>query len=161
MSTAPSSNKYHIKSLEEDISLFDRKLAHLLKFETFPSDTERQLAASKLSAKRDRLVRTVRDLIEGVPELEASAPPPKKTKATAKPKTSTRSKAAAKSAAPAEAPVIAEPQVPVADVPATEPDQPLNVDSGPALPKLASPYVGTSLDSELELKNYLQNKAKN
>jgi citrate synthase len=168
MSTAPSSNKYHIKSLEEDISLFDRKLAHLLKFESFPSDTERQLAASKLSAKRERLVRTVRDLTEGVPELEASAPPAKKTKAAAKPKTSTRSKAAAKSAAPAEPPVVAE-QVIAAEQTAeapeikpTESDQPLPIDSGlPALPRQASPYAGTSLDSELELKNYLQNRAKN
>ena len=164
MSTAPSSNKYYIKSLEEDISLFDRKLAHLLKFESFPTDSERQVAASKLSAKRERLIRTIRDLTEGTPTAEAAAPAPaKKTKAAAKPKTSTRSKAAAKSAAPAEAIAVAEQPVPTEDVPAADlSDQPTQIieTEGPTLPRLASPYVGTSLDSELELKNYLQNRAK-
>jgi hypothetical protein len=91
MSTAPSSNKYFIKSLEEEIGLFDRKLAHLLKFETFPSDAERQVAAGKLSAKRERLIRTVRDLIEG---SWSPTPRPKEAKAAAKPRTSSRSAAA-------------------------------------------------------------------
>ncbi|WP_035350317.1 hypothetical protein [Edaphobacter aggregans] len=147
MSTAPFSNKYTIKSLEEEISLFERKLAHLHKFESFPSDADRDIAAAKLSAKRDRLIRTVRDLTEGVPSPDA---PAKKAKVAAKPKPSTRSKAAAKPAA--------EPEAPVADVP----HQPLHPDAGnPALPRLASPYAGTSLDSEQELKNYLQTRAKN
>jgi len=163
MSTAPSSNKYYIKSLEEDISLFDRKLAHLLKFETFPSDTERQVAAGKLSAKRERLIRTIRDLTEGTPILEAAPAPAKKAKTAAKPKTSTRSKAAAKSAAPADAIAVAVPQapadVPIPDMPASEQSTQIDAE-GPAIPRLASPYVGTSLDSEQELKNYLQIRAK-
>jgi citrate synthase len=160
MSTAPSSNKYFIKSLEEDISLFDRKLAHLLKFESFPSDSERQVAASKLSAKRERLIRTIRDLTEGTPTAEAAPAPAKKTKAAAKPRTSTRSRAAAKSAAPAEVIAVAEQPVPTADVLAADlPTQIIDTE-GPTLPKLASPYVGTSMDSEQELKNYLQNRAK-
>lgn len=164
MSTAPSSNKYFIKSLEEEIGLFDRKLAHLLKFETFPSDTERQVAASKLSAKRERLIRTIRDLTEGTPTAEAAPAPAKKAKAVAKPKSSTRSKVTAKSAAPAELIAVAEQPVPTPDVPAADlPDQPTQIieTEGPTLPKLASPYVGTSLDSEQELKNYLQNRTKN
>ena len=166
MSTAPSSNKYYIKSLEEDISLFDRKLAHLLKFETFPSDTERQVAAGKLSAKRERLIRTIRDLTEGTPILEAAPAPAKKAKTAAKPKTSTRSKAAAKSAAPADAIAAAVPQtsvVPTTDVPVPDLlEQPTQIidTEGPAIPRLASPYVGTSLDSEQEFKNYLQIRAK-
>lgn len=156
MSTAPSSNKYFIKSLEEEIGLFERKIAHLHKFETFPSDAERNSAAAKLSAKRDRLIRTVRDLTEGVPAPEA--PPAKKAKAPAKPKTSTRSKAAAKSATTAEAPV----PEPVVESTSPAVPEPVHFDSdNPAIPRLASPYVGTSLDSELELKNYLQNRAKN
>jgi hypothetical protein len=155
MSANPSGNKYFIKSLEEEIGLFERKLAHLHKFETFPSDAERDIAAAKLSAKRDRLIRTVRDLIEGVPAPDA--PPAKKAKAAAKPKTSTRSKAAAKSGAPAAEPAP-EPTATVADLP----EQPVHLDSEPPeLPRLASPYAGTSLDSEQELKNYLQNRAKN
>ena len=154
MSTAPSSNKYYIKSLEEEIGLFERKLAHLHKFETFPSDSERDIAAAKLSAKRDRLIRTVRDLTEGVPVPDA---PAKKAKPAAKPKASSRSKAATKSASPAEK-TAAEPATPIAPIS----DEPVHLDSGtPALPRIASPYAGTSLDSEQELKNYLQGRAKN
>ena len=153
MSTAPSSNKYFIKSLEDEIGLFDRKLAHLLKFETFPSDEERQVAAGKLSAKRDRLIRTVRDLIEGVPE---PTPLAKTSKPAAKSKASTRSKAAAKSAAPAPQ-AVADPVIPVAEVPE---EAPLPDTGIAALPRIASPYAGTSLDSGQELVNYLQNRAK-
>jgi hypothetical protein len=153
MSTAPSSNKYFIKSLEDEIGLFDRKLAHLLKFETFPSDVERQLAASKLSAKRDRLIRTVRDLTEGVPEPKPRA---KTAKPAVKSKSSTRSKAAAKSALPTPK-TVAEPAIPVAQVP----EETANPDTGiSTLPRIASPYAGTSLDSGQELVNYLQNRAK-
>jgi hypothetical protein len=145
MSTAPSSNKYYIKSLEEEIGLFDRKLAHLLKFETFPSDEERQLAVGKLTTKRDRLVRTVRDLIEGVPE-----PPAKKARA-AKPKSSSRSRTSAKLAAKPVEPALSAPLA----------DEPASLDSEtPALPRIASPYAGTSLDSEQELTNYLKGRAK-
>ena len=109
MSTAPSSNKYFIKSLEEEIGLFDRKLAHLHKFESFPSDTERNAAAAKLSAKRDRLIRTIRDLTEGVPA--PAAPPAKKLKpkAAAKPKASTRSKTAAQATVDSPAEPVAAP----------------------------------------------------
>jgi hypothetical protein len=153
MSTAPSSNKYFIKSLEDEIGLFDRKLAHLLKFETFPSDEERQVAAAKLSAKRDRLIRTVRDLIEGVPDPDPKA---KKAKPAAKSKTSTRSKAAAKSALPT-AKTVAELAIPVAEIP----EETALPDSGiSTLPRIASPYAGTSLDSGQELVNYLQNRSK-
>jgi hypothetical protein len=158
MSTAPSSNKYYIKSLEEEIGLFDRKLAHLHKFETFPSDEERQLAAGKLTAKRDRLIRTVRDLTEGVPAPDA--PPAKKARPAAKAKSSARSKVAAKRvsehAAPAAEPV-SDPATPVADVPA----DPIHLDSEAPMRRIASPYAGTSLDSEQELKNYLQHREKN
>jgi len=72
MSTQPVS-KYVLKPIEEEIGLFDRKLAHLLKYEIFSNEEERQAAAHKLTIKRERLVRTMRELTE--PTLEAALPP--------------------------------------------------------------------------------------
>lgn len=93
--TAPiNNNKYVLKSLEEEIGLFDRKLAHLHNFETFESEEARLVAAGKLSAKRERLVRTLRELTDPAPEVAAASP--KKSKTAAKTKTSTRSKTSAK-----------------------------------------------------------------
>jgi hypothetical protein len=98
---APVNNKYVLKSLEEEIGLFDRKLAHLQNFETFENEEARSIAAGKLSAKRERLIRTLRDLIDPPPSNpEASATTSKKTKTVAKTKISTRSKTSSKKAAP-------------------------------------------------------------
>jgi len=83
MSTAPANNKYILKSLEEEIGLFDRKIAHLQNFEVFASEEERQTAAGKLTTKRERLVRTLRDLTDPAPEVPA-------TETTKKKKTSPR-----------------------------------------------------------------------
>jgi hypothetical protein len=63
MSTLPS-GKYQLKTLHEEISLFDRKLAHLRTYETFPSDAEREAAADKLAAKRNLLVRRAQQMID-------------------------------------------------------------------------------------------------
>jgi len=38
-------DKYHLKSIHEEIGLFDRKLAHLMNFEKFDSVAERDQAA--------------------------------------------------------------------------------------------------------------------
>lgn len=63
----PAQNKYKLKSLHEEIDLFDRKLAHLLKYESFPSDAARKSSAGKMQAKRDLLAQTARQLAsEGV-----------------------------------------------------------------------------------------------
>ena len=56
MPTLPS-GKYQLKSLHEEIDLFDRKLAHLSKFETFATEAERGVSKDKLSAKRNLLIR--------------------------------------------------------------------------------------------------------
>ena len=37
MATAPT-DKYYLRSIHEEIALFDRKLAHLEKYEKFTSD---------------------------------------------------------------------------------------------------------------------------
>ena len=55
MSAIPQ-DKYQLKILHEEIDLFDRKLAHLMKYDVFPSDVERNAAARKLQLKRDALV---------------------------------------------------------------------------------------------------------
>lgn len=83
MSTQPVS-KYVLKPLEEEIGLFDRKLAHLLKYEVFSSEEDRQAAAHKLSAKRERLVRTMRELTEPSLDSAQQLQPAKKTPAKRK-----------------------------------------------------------------------------
>lgn len=55
-------NKYALKSLHEEIDFFDRKLAHLLKYDTFPTEAARDAAAGKISSKRDQLVKSARKL---------------------------------------------------------------------------------------------------
>lgn len=62
-----SEGKYQLRSLHEEIDLYDRKLTHLLKFETFASDSTRDAAAKKLRNRRELLVKTARRLAaEGV-----------------------------------------------------------------------------------------------
>ena len=74
MSTQPS-GRYLLKSLHEEISLFDRKIAHLEKYETFPSDQERTTAADKLAAKRNLLIRKAQVMIdEGIEFNEIERP---------------------------------------------------------------------------------------
>jgi hypothetical protein len=50
--------------LHEEIDLFDRKLAHLMKYDVFPSETERNAAARKLSLKREALVSKAKALTD-------------------------------------------------------------------------------------------------
>lgn len=60
-------DKYHLKSIHEEIALFDRKLAHLRNFEKFETDAERDLAARKMAQKRETLVQTaLRLAAEGI-----------------------------------------------------------------------------------------------
>lgn len=94
MSTTAPVSKYVLKPLEEEIELFDRKLAHLLKFDVFPTEEDRQAAATKLSAKRERVVRTIRQLTEPLTVDAIQAPSKKaaaktKSKIPAKPKAKT------------------------------------------------------------------------
>lgn len=74
MSTFPP-GKYQLKSLHEEIDLFDRKLAHLLKYEDFPTDAARKAAAGKLSAKRDLLVRKAQRMADDGVEFNESELP--------------------------------------------------------------------------------------
>lgn len=69
-------DKYHLRSLHEQIGLFDRKLAHLLKYDTFATDKERDSAAGKLATKRETLVRAAKQLAEEGVEFKISELPP-------------------------------------------------------------------------------------
>lgn len=131
MSTLPPS-KYHLRSLHEEIDLFDRKLAHLLKYEAFANDAERNAAAGRMSAKRDLLVRKARQMAHDGIEFNESELP--KSLRPAKPA------AASDSSLESTASAVA-----VADQP--EPQQP-------------SPYAGTSLDCQPELAAYKKTKAR-
>jgi hypothetical protein len=75
MATIQVKDKYYLRSIHEEIGLYDRKLAHLLKFDSFPSDKDRDVAAGKLSSKRDLLVRDAVDLVEAGIEYKPSELP--------------------------------------------------------------------------------------
>lgn len=55
-------DKYFLRDLHREIDLYDRKMVHLLKHETFATDTLRDAAIRKLSVKRESLVLTARSL---------------------------------------------------------------------------------------------------
>lgn len=63
----PTHDKYYLKTLHDEIDLFDRKLAHMQKYDNFATDAERLSAANKLNSKRELLAKTARQLAsEGI-----------------------------------------------------------------------------------------------
>lgn len=129
MATAPT-GKYYLRSIHEEIGLFDRKLAHLEKYETFGSDEEREQAVRKMATKRKALVTIAERLVaEGV-EFDASELP------------KSLRPAGSEVAPAAPAPVLEEPPVVTAQNRAQE----------------ASPYAGTSLDWQASVERYLAKK---
>lgn len=131
-------DKYHLKSIHEEISLFDRKLAHLTNFEKFDSDEARDLATQKMTAKRETLVKTARRLAaEGVEfkpsELPRSLRPKDENGAEIVPAVET--------------PAVVE--VPEALAPQRSGAQ-----------QSHSPYTGTSLDWQASVRQYMQKKGK-
>jgi hypothetical protein len=133
MATAPT-GKYYLRSVHEEIALFDRKLAHLEKYETFTSDEERDSAARKMATKRKALVTIAQRLVaEGV-EFSASELP-----RSLRPEGSEDVPPAA-AAAQVEAPA----EVPAAAAQTRAHD--------------ASPYAGTSLDWQASVERYLAKK---
>lgn len=68
-------NKFFLKSLHEDIDLYDRKLAHMAKYELFASDVERDAALGKMTTKRATLARTAKKLMEEGIEFQPSQLP--------------------------------------------------------------------------------------
>jgi len=65
-------DKYYLKSLHEEIDLYDRKLAHMAKYELFASEAERETALGKMTTRRATLERTAKKLmVEGI-EFQSS-----------------------------------------------------------------------------------------
>ena len=72
---APARDKYFLKTLHQEIDLYDRKLAHLDKFEVFASPADRDEAEKKILTKRASLERTARELAaSGVEFSESDLP---------------------------------------------------------------------------------------
>jgi hypothetical protein len=137
--TAPTAieSKYHLKSLHADIDLYDRRLAHLLKYEVFATEAARAAAARKITLKRDPLVATAKRLAaEGVEYKESELP---------------------RSFRPEGVPTPVEARLPEPEpVAAAAPHNPLENRSAR---RQGSPYAGTSLDWEKSVQHYMQNKA--
>lgn len=135
MSNSPSTeSKYHLKSVHAEIDLFDRRLAHLQKYDVFETEAARAAAERKLNLKRDPLVVTARRLAaEGVEYKESELPRSFRPEG-------------------APAPVAAKPE----PEPAAAPFVPLENRNAR---RHGSPYAGTSLDWEKSVQHYMQNKA--
>jgi hypothetical protein len=133
----PLESKYHLKTLHADIDLFDRRLAHLLKYEVFATEAARAAAARKITLKRDPLVTTAKRLAaEGVEFKESELP---------------------RSFRPEGVPAPVEVKVPEPEpAAAAAPHNPLENRSAR---RQGSPYAGTSLDWEKSVQHYMQNKA--
>jgi hypothetical protein len=65
-------DKYYLKSLHEEIDLYDRKLAHMTKYQLFASEAEREIAIGKMTTKRATLVQTAKKLVKDGVEFHAS-----------------------------------------------------------------------------------------
>lgn len=59
---APPRDKYFLRSLHQEIDLYDRKLSYLDKYAVFASPAEREDAEKRMLAKRATLEKTAREL---------------------------------------------------------------------------------------------------
>jgi hypothetical protein len=129
-------NKYYLKSVHEEIGLFDRKLAHMLKYDTFDSDEAREAATRKLQRKRETLVETAKRLAaEGI-EYKASDLP--------------RSIL----------PEGVEPVIEVKTVEAEPEPEPVAAGGNRQARRQAGTHAGASADWEQSIRNYMQDKSK-
>jgi hypothetical protein len=125
-------SKYYLKSIHAEIDLFDRRLAHLLKYDVFDTDAARAAAARKLALKREPLVKTAKRLAaEGVEFKESELP---------------------RSFRPEGVPAPVEAK--------TEPELTAAVPTeNRSTRRQGSPFAGTSLDWEKSVQQYMQNKS--
>ncbi|HEY2470195.1 MAG TPA: hypothetical protein VGI45_20520 [Terracidiphilus sp.] len=72
---APPTDKYFLRSVHQEIDLYDRKLAYLDKYMNFANTSDRKQAEAKLLQKRASLEKTARELAAaGVEFSEADLP---------------------------------------------------------------------------------------
>jgi len=131
-------NKYYLKTVHEEIDLFDRKLAHLLNFESFDNEADRAAATRKLTLKRDALVLTAKRLAGDGIEFNQNDLP--------------------RSFRPKDAPVAEVAEVAEAAPKSAEPFVPAGANRSAR--RQNSPYAGTSLDWQSSVQHYMQKKAK-
>ena len=137
----PAHDKYYLKTLHEEIDLFDRKLAHMLKYDTFNSDAERKTSTDKMTAKRNLLARTAKQLVsEGIEFKNSELPRSFRGEET---------DATAPQAAEPSAAKVSEPEV----VPSP---QPLAATGRPS----PSPFAGTVLDGKANVDAYKRARTK-
>ena len=141
MPTVPS-DKYHLKTIHEQIDLYDRQIAHLLKFEKFDTDAARDQATRKLSLKRETLVQTAQRLASEGVEFKPNELP-----------RSLRKKEDVEAAAAAAASAIPAEQPPAAAESLTASRTRVGRRSG-------VPYAGTSLDWQASVREYMEKKGK-
>jgi hypothetical protein len=68
-------DKYFLRSLHQEIDLYDRKIAYLDKYAQFDSAADREVAENKLLSKRASLAETARQLVaDGVEFTPADLP---------------------------------------------------------------------------------------
>jgi hypothetical protein len=133
--TATVESKYYLKSVHAEIDLFDRRLAHLMKYDTFDSDAARAAAARKLNLKREPLVQTAKRLAaEGVEFKDSELPRSFRPEGVAAPVEETP-----------------EPVAPAVTA-ATAPGE------NRSARRQGSPYAGTALDWEKSVAQYMQAK---
>jgi len=133
MATAPT-GKYYLRSIHEEIALFDRKLAHLEKYEIFTSDELREQAARKMATKRKALVTIAQRLVaEGVEFAAAELP---------------------RSLRPAGSDEL----IPTAALAQKEAPAEVLAATAQTRAQDASPYAGTSLDWQASVERYLAKK---
>jgi hypothetical protein len=65
-------DKYFLRSLHQEIDLYDRKLAYLEKYVTFDSTADREEAEKKLVTKRASLAETAKKLAADGVEFKPS-----------------------------------------------------------------------------------------
>lgn len=130
----PTHDKYYLRTVHQEIDLYDRKLAHLMKYDTFANEAERATSATKMKAKRDLLVLTARDLVSQGIEFKPSELP--------------RSLRTGDEINEASTMVAVEEQAPVLPRPASQSRQ------------FASPFAGGVLDGQTIMQNYKKVRAK-
>lgn len=134
MSTTAVESKYYLKSVHAEIDLFDRRLAHLLKYDVFETEAARAAAVRKLTLKREPLVQTAKRLAaEGVEFKDSELPRSFRPDGEPAPVAEVKEEAETVSSAPVE---------------------------NRSARRQGSPYAGTSLDWEKSVQHYMQKKAK-
>jgi hypothetical protein len=132
-------NKYYLKTVHDEIDLYDRKLAHLLNFETFATEADRAAATRKLTLKRDALAITAKRLAEEGIEFNQNDLP--------------------RSFRPKDLPLVVDVEE-AKEVAAKSVEPFVSASANRSVRRQGSPYAGTSLDWQSSVQHYMQKKAK-